>query len=405
MNKYIEWEQVKKILYLSFFFFIFFQIFIHNPFDNWYNKYHAFKVPVYSFPGADSRNIQKAAYCHSQGHDYYNDEKCFKYTTLVPEIYPNNTKAQPRYNYPPVVAKIYEFFDNYSEEFFQKFWILNMLLLVITILIYSYKINYILFPFIIFSPITLLEIERANIDGMIFSMLFLPLMLTASVFLHTLFIAIAASIKIFPAVGFLSLYRKRTKNIKKKIFAILLITPLMISSILYIKEYIKSTQYSFDISFGLFSFKYTPFFHNNLSLSYFLIAIYLLFILIILFFIYKNRYFTKPLVKNIKQLEEKYLNILLLSLLIYIFVFLVFTNWGYRFIFLIPIFLILSNFKDIFSRISFGLIFITFWIPFLPNGWMYFNIMNYILFPFILIVFIFTYKHHYFYIQEITGKI
>ena len=206
----MELGQVKKILYLSFFVFIFFQIFIHDPFDNWHDKYHAFKVPVYSFPGADSRNIQKAAYCHSQGHDYYNDEICFKYTTLVPKVYPNNTKAQPRYNYPPIVAKTYEFFNDYSEGFFKKFWILNILLLLITILIYSYKINYLLFPFLIFSPITLLEIERANIDGMVFSMLFLPLLLTTSVFLHTLFIGIVTSIKIFPAVGFLSLYRKKT---------------------------------------------------------------------------------------------------------------------------------------------------------------------------------------------------
>ena len=402
MSKYIESGQIKKILYLSFFFFIFFQIFIHNPFDNWYNKYHAFKVPVYSFPGADSRNIQKAAYCHSQGHDYYNDEKCFKYTTLVPETYPNNTKAQPRYNYPPVVAKIYEFFDNYSEEFFQKFWIFNMLLLLMTILIYSYKINYLLFPFIVFSPITLLEIERANIDGMTFSILFLPLLLTASVFFHTFILAFVSSIKIFPAVGFLSLYRKKFTDIKKKLFAILLVSPLIISSILHLPEYIKSTQYGFNISFGLLSLKYASLFHNHLSLSYFIIAMYLLLLLFIIFFISKNTYFTKPLAENIKKLEQKYLNILLVSLLIYTFVFLIFTNWGYRFIFLIPTFLILSNFKDVISRISVGLIFITFWIPFIPNGWMYFNIMNYILFPFMVIILIFTYKHHYFYIQETT---
>ncbi len=399
MSKYIESLQVKKILYLSFFFLIFFQIFINNTFDNWHDKYHTFKVPVYSFPGADSRNIQKAAYCHSKGYDYYTDEKCFKSTTLVPETYPHNTKPQPRYNYPPIVAKSYEFFNDYSEEFFQKFWIFNMLLLLMTILIYSYKINYLLFPFIIFSPITLLEIERANIDGLTFSILFLPLVLTSSVFLHTFFLAIVTSIKIFPAVGFLSLYRKKTKDIKKKIFAILLATPLIISSALHIQEYIKCTQYGFNISFGLFSLKHAVPFHNHLFLSYFTIAMYLFFLLLVVIFISKNTYFAKPLAENIKQMEQKYLNILLVSLLIYIFVFLIFTNWGYRFIFLIPVFLILSNFKDMISRISFGLIFITFWIPFIPNGWMYFNIMNYILFPFIVTIFIFTYKHHYFYIE------
>lgn len=402
MKKYIELVEIKKILYLSFFLFIFFQIFLNHTFDNWHDKYYDFHVPVYSFPGADSRNIQKAAYCHSKGYAYYNNKKCFKNITLVSEIYPNHTKGQPRYNYPPLVAKTYELFNDYSEGFFQKFWMLNMLLVLITVLIYSYKINYLLFPFIIFSPITLLEIERANIDGMTFAILFLPLLLTTSVFLHTFFISIAASIKIFPAIGLLSLYRKKTTDIKKKLLAILIVMPLLISSILYVQEYIKTTQYGFKISFGLFSLKYSSFFEKNLFFSYFTVAIYVLFILTIILYIFKNTHFSKALVENIKQLDEKYLNILLVSLLTYIFVFLIVTNWAYRFIFLIPVFLILSNFKDIVSRISFWLIFITFWIPFIPNGWIYFNIMNYILFPFMIIILIFTYRQHYFYIQGTT---
>jgi len=393
-------KKIKKILYLSFFLLIFFKIFIYKPFDNWYVKYNTFKVPVYSFPGADSRNIQKAAYCHSKGYDYYKDKKCFKYTTLVSKNYPNYTRPQPKYNYPPIVARIYEYFNNFSENFFEKFWLLNMSLVLLTILLYSYRINYILFPFLIFSPIVLLEIERANIDGLVFSILDVPLLLSNSVFLHTLSIGLMASIKIFPAICFLTLFGQKTIEVKKKVLAFFFTMPFILASLFYIKEYLTATQYSFDKSFGLLSFKYIPFSQYNGSFFYLFIIIYLCYTLNVMLIIYKKSNFSQTLIKNIKNLDEKHLNILLTSLLVYIFVFLVFTNWAYRFIFLIPAFLIISNFKDIISRITTALILISFWVPFLPNGWTYFNILNYVFFPFVLIIFIFTYKHHYFYTSQ-----
>lgn len=83
MKSYLLEIPIRKSLYLFFFLFIFFQIFIYQPFENWQIKYKSFHVPAYTFPGADSRNIQKDAYCHSVGYDYYDNDKCFKYTNLV----------------------------------------------------------------------------------------------------------------------------------------------------------------------------------------------------------------------------------------------------------------------------------------------------------------------------------
>jgi hypothetical protein len=392
---FIKSVPIKKILYLSFFLLIFSQIFIHNAFDDWENKYRTFSVPAQNVPGGDARNIQKTAFCHSQGYAYYSDNECYKNSTIITDFYPDS-QATPKYNYPPIVAKVYEFFNNYSEDFFQKFWFFNTLILIITILVYSYKFNYLLFPFIAFSPVTLLAIERGNIDAITFSILFLPLVLTASVFLHIIFIGFATTIKLFPIVSYLALYKKNFTDIKKKSVALILILPLIVYSVLSIQEYTKSTSYGFGAAFGLFSLKNAPFFSNHLLLSYLGIILYLLFTFILVFSISRNKHLIKPLILNIKKIKKSQLNILLISLIIYSSVFMVFTNWGYRFIFLIPAFLILSNFKDIISRISFGLIFIILWIPWMPYGWSFFNLLNYALFPWIIIIFIFSYKYHFF---------
>ena len=200
--------RTKKALYVSCCLIIFFQTFMHNAFDNWRDKYRRMHVPANTYPGGDSRNIQKAAFCHSKhGFDYYDDNECFNNNSLLTNFY-SEEETTPKYNYPPAVARIYEFFNDYSEEAFREFWTINMLLLIITISILSYKINYCLLPVMMFSPVTLLTIERGNIDAIAFSVVFLPLLLTSSIFLRIMFIAVATSIKLFPVVGYLALYKR-----------------------------------------------------------------------------------------------------------------------------------------------------------------------------------------------------
>ena len=50
----------KKTVYLCLFSMLFYYIFMYNAFDNWGNKYRDFGVNSMTFPGGDSRTIQKA---------------------------------------------------------------------------------------------------------------------------------------------------------------------------------------------------------------------------------------------------------------------------------------------------------------------------------------------------------
>ena len=394
-DNYIEFLVIKKLLYLSFFLFFFTQIFIINAFDDWEQKYTDMSVPSNAFPGGDSRNIQKAAFCFTYGHNYYSDNECFRDNSLITNFYANG-QSTPAYNYPPIVANMYGLFNNFSEKFFQDFWMFNTIFFLFAILIYSYKVNYLLLPTIIFSPVALLLMERGNIDATTFAILFTPLLLTSSMFLHVIFIGLASSIKLFPLIGYFSIYKKKFADSRKFFLGILLLLPLICSSFLSIKYSIASTSYGFGAAFGLVSLSYAPFFKSHLILTYSLIVLYLIASSIIVFLISKNPKLIDPLMSNIKQMDNQRLRILLMSLIIYVSIFLLLVNWGYRFIFIIPAYLILSNFRDFISKVTFWLIFLIFWIPWLPDGWVYFNLLNYALFPLMLIIFIHSYKYYFF---------
>ncbi len=58
--------------------------------------------------------------------------------------------------------KIYRFWGDDTEAFFIKFWQVNALLLLFTIMILALKFNPASFAIFAFSPITLLAIERGE---------------------------------------------------------------------------------------------------------------------------------------------------------------------------------------------------------------------------------------------------
>ena len=172
----------------------------------------------------------------------------------------------------------------------------------------------------------------------------------------------------------------------------MLALPLIIYSIVPLQEYFKLTSYGFGTAFGLFSIKNIPFFRHHLLLANIVIIIYLFAVAVLVFHIDRKVELISSLLANIQQQKEKYLDMLLMSLIIYISVFLVSTSWGYRFIFLMPAFLSLSTFKDRISKTAFWLIGMTMWVPFIKKGWYLFNILNYIIFPLLVIIFINCYK-------------
>lgn len=385
---------LKKIFYLSIFFIGFHQIFIEDAFIDSEKKYKFMNIPTNNYPGGDIRNIQKSAFCYSYGYSYYDTNKCYEDNSLITNFYAND-ETTPAYNYPRIVADIYRIFGNSSEEFFQKFWIFNAIFFLITTMVYSYRFNYFLYPAIIFSPVSLLLIERGNIDAIAFSILFISLILTSSLFLRVVFIGMASCIKLFPIVSFLVFFRKKIYTNTQFYLGLLIILPLLLSAFSSIQHSINSTSYGFGVSFGLFSLINAPFFSSHLLLSYSLIAFYLIFCSAVIFLIFKTPKLRDPLMHSIKKLSKNELDILLISSIIYVSIFLLITSWAYRFIFIIPIFFILSNFTDFLSKVTWRLIFVIFWIPILPSGWLYFNLLNYALLPFIIIICVHSYKGFY----------
>ena len=390
---------IKKHLYLLLFLIIFFQTFIVHVVDNWEVKYKLLGVPANTFPGGDARNIQNAAFCASLGYSYYNNRECKEEENLIKKIYPKYDHV-PLYNYPPIVADVYRLFNNRSERFFLDFWKFNVLMLLITILIYSYKINYKLFPLILFSPVTLLAIERGNIEAITFSVLFIPLLLTSSLFVQSFFIGIASAIKVFPIIGYIALLKSKLKDIYKIFLGGAIALPLIVYTLLYIPEYINNTLYGFYSSFGLTSLKNSRFIDNHIYLYPVGLLIFLLFSSTILYFIFKSKPLITHLQNELMKIPNKQFTILLVSLIIYIYVFLSITSWAYRFIFLIPAMLVLSNVNNSIAKVSFWLISIAFWVPIIPYGWYLFNIMGYLLVPFLFVILILSVQGKYGYLYE-----
>jgi len=192
------------------------------------------------------------------------------------------------------------------------------------------------------------------------------------------------------------MYKKKNYATKQFFMGLLLALPLIFYAFLSIQYIITSTSYGFGASFGLFSLPNAPFFEDHLFLTYGLLALYLILSSALIFLISKTPGFLDPLMSNIKKLNKLKLDILIISSIIYISIFLLLTSWAYRLIFIIPIFLILSNFRDFISKITFGLILLIFWIPVLPHGWVYFNFLNYALLPLIILIFMHSYKYYYF---------
>jgi hypothetical protein len=273
-------------------------------------------------------------------------------------------------------------------------------MLLITILIYSYKINYKLFPLILFSPVTLFAIERGNIEAITFSVLFIPLLLTSSLFVQSFFIGIASAIKVFPIIGYIALLKSKLKDIYKIFLGGAIALPLIVYTLLYIPKYINNTLYGFYSSFGLTSLKNSRFIDNHIYLYPVGLLIFLLFSSTILYFIFRSKPLIAHLQNELMKIPNKQFTILLVSLIIYIYVFLSITSWAYRFIFLIPAMLVLSNVNNSIAKVSFWLISIAFWVPIIPYGWYLFNIMGYLLVPFLFVILILSVQGKYGYLYE-----
>jgi len=346
-----------------------------------------FGVPAITHPGEDARNIQVSAYCASNGYEYFKLNECFNKAEIVKDLYPDVNI--PILNYPSVWPRFYKLFNDYSEEFFRKFWQLNALLFVLAISLISIRYNYKILPLILFSPISLLTIERGNNDAATFFFVFTPLLVFNSNKIIGFTLAIAASLKIFPIFGYCAFFKlKKPFYSGDIIFGLFFAAPLLLYSISEIPKILSGTSKGFAIAYGLSSILQLSWFSENRIPALVLMLCYMIIIFIIVKTISQHSEVIGSLKQSIEKFDFKTQRILAISACIYFFTFIFFTNWAYRLIFLIPLLVIFSRQNNVFESIIFWNITAIFWIPIVPNGWYVQNILCYILFlPISLILF------------------
>ncbi len=272
-------------------------------------------------------------------------------------------------------------FDDDSEDFFLIFWFCNAMLLIMGIFILSMKFNYMLMPFILFSPVTLLTIERGNIDAAVFFFTFIPVVFFKSDKLRGLFLCFASALKIFPLFAYISFFKTKSRFFTRDIIlGSVIFLPILIYSIGEIPMMIEGSSKSFSFSFGLSSILYLSIFAEKKSYALLLMVIFIFCAAVILRLLNKHQSLLSNFSVFSERLDKNSIILLSMSLCIFIGTFLTFTNWAYRLIFLIPAFLIVSGRRTWLEQIIFWNIFAIYWIPVLPRGGAMLNLLCYLLF-------------------------
>ena len=347
------------------------------PKTNWPFLYNLFNVPAFSYPGADARNIQVDAYCAKQGYPYYGQNACLDAAAPARAVYPE--AYAPVLNYPAIWPILYGMFDDYSETFFMRFWLLNASLLMPALVILSVRYNYRALPLFLFSPISLLAIERGNIDASTFFFTFVPLLAFGfSRTLQSLFIGIASALKVFPVLGYLAFARRRPPFFAKEVaLGGVLASPLIFFSFWNIQAMLDGTSRGFNISYGLASILNSWVFAGRRLEGQLLIATFLIVFGATMVTAVRHRGFRLMLRHALNSLENTDLIILLVSASIFLLTFFLFTSWAYRLIFLAPVFFVLSLTSSPFTSLVKAGLLMLFWIPIVPLGWALSNLLCY----------------------------
>ena len=253
-------------------------------------------------------------------------------------------------NYPILWVYIFDFIGNFTVPHIFLGNIQIIIYLFTTIAVFSYfkQIKFINL-FIILSPPIFLLFDRGNNDLIIFLLILISIYTNS--FLSGVIIGLAAALKIYPLFLFLIfLYIKK----KKSFFLIgfLITLPLIYFSFSDLYIYITSTSISFSSSFGLLSF---ALFLKKISLILFNFSIstYLYFFISIMFFIILMIFLNYFLNDDLNEISEKIssnlsnMKLFLIFFSLSLFIFIIFSNWAYRIIFLIPATVVLINHLNI----------------------------------------------------------
>ena len=273
------------------------------------------------------------------------------------------------------------YFESLEKFYFFYFPILTgiiFIFLIVSLIQPKNIFNYFLLILILFSPPTLLVIERANVDMLIFLLIVL-IAFSNSSFLNFIIIIFASLLKYYPLVLMVNFFIEKARSIKK----ILLILSLFIITVLFL-------FYLTGESWGLIQYKkqsFDPPWGNQFSVKAFAIIsekwknyehpmillisyIFFIFFTIIFFLVFKKTRFINKV--NIYSFEEK---LFILGANLIVTLYLITDNIHYREVFIILLFpFIMKLSKSIDNKIFKYLIY------FITLRYIFFLISNYYVF-------------------------
>ena len=241
-----------------------------------------------------------------------------------------------RINYPRVWIIISKFLNLHNEAFLYAY--LSILLILYIYIFYKLvqKYSSYFFIYIFFSGSSMLLMERGNIDIVIFVLLYFSLRSEILISRYFLFI-LSVILKIFPIFGFLSLLKNNKNYYYFFITIILCILYFVIfKNDLYMIA--NNTPRTGDMSYGTLSITKNLEKHFNIYLNYYYLSFGLVILSLIIYF-----FLEKKLFKLKNNTEDKFY---FMGAGIFIFSFLINSNFDYRLIFLtfsIPAILKIKN--------------------------------------------------------------
>lgn len=347
----------------------------------WQPKFLEYSVPSVAIPGGDARNIQLSAYCQSATKDGIGYNDCYSAAKIIKSHHPDAI-VNP-YNYPPVWREVYKLIGDYSESFFMRVWQINAISLIITIAALAWRFKNALFPVAVLNPIVLFTIERGNNDALVFAIMFGALSIgIRSKFIVAFGFGLAAGAKVFPLFAFPILaWRLNRSSLWPIGIALVLVMPLMLWALTDLSDILLATTQGFRFAYGLRSIQFSPFLDKYSLSSAGVIAVYLLiYVSVVLMMVQTNM--VAALVAEICERDEFQTYMLMASMMIFTLTFLLFNNWAYRLIFLIPSMFLLSTLRSKFGRFLSLCIIGLLWSPVLFDGWLKTNLLCYALAPF-----------------------
>ncbi len=304
--------------------------------------------------------------------------KCIKDGGPVRAIYPEANI--PAFNYPRIWVYVYDFVSGHSgENGYLRFWWLNTIAALGTLAIISWRFAPFLLPLLIFSPITLLLIERGNIEGLVFAALFLPL-LSGNALIYGAAVGIAGGLKIFPAVVAAPLLAcNREKALRAMLLGLSMTIPLSAWALLDIDRILEGTSTGFKHAYGVLTLKHDDFFRSRPIEMYAVIGLYAAIIAWIVSRALRSTTFTLEIERLMIKVGETGARIAIASLAIFCCTHLLFSNWDYRLIFVAPAACIATHMRGRFGIASALLLASLFLVPLTPNGWKWTNFYTHIL--------------------------